>query len=101
MSDDSIIRGAHKDVRPVLREILDMGGIIAITGSGHIKIRLGGHMTFVSLSPKNPSPVISDLRRLIRRYNGDDQEVRPSSHPQHTQMPKKSKKGKKGKSRQA
>lgn len=94
MSDDSIIRGAHKDVRPVLREILDMGGVVAITGSGHMKIRLGGHMTFVSLSPKNPSPVISDLRRLIKRYNGDSQEVRPSSHPQHDNTPTKGKKSK-------
>lgn len=93
---DSIIRGAHKDVRPVLREILDLGGVIAITGSGHIKVRLGGHMTFVSLSPKNPSPVISDLRRLVRRYNGETGEVRPSSHPQHDDSAQNNA-GKKGK----
>lgn len=97
MSNDSIIRGAHKDVRPVLREICDMGGVISITGSCHIKVRLGGHIAFVSLSPKNPSPVISDLRRLIRRYNGEEHEVRPSSHPQHTNPAPVSRKDKKRK----
>ena len=97
MSNDSIIRGAHKDVRPVLREISEMGGVISITGSCHIKVRLGGHMAFVSLSPKNPSPVVSDLRRLIRRYNGEESEVRPTSHPQHTAPANKTKKNKKRK----
>ena len=63
-----ILRATHKDVRPLLREIDDLGGIVRITNGNHIMVRLGGHMTVISLTPKDPRNDLHHLRQLIRRF---------------------------------
>ena len=65
---NDLLRGAHKDVRPLLREIAELGGNVRITNGNHIMARLGGHMTVVSLTPRDPRNDLHHLRQLIRKF---------------------------------
>jgi hypothetical protein len=85
-----ILRATHKDVRPLLREIAELGGSIRITNGNHIMARLGGHMTVVSLTPKDPRNDLHHLRQLIRRFASESDVVVDSSVVRHKK--KKSKK---------
>ena len=86
-----ILRGSHKDVRPLLREIAELGGSVRITNGNHIMARLGGHMTVISLTPKDPRNDLHHLRQLIRRFASESDVVVDSPVVRH----KKKKKSKK------
>lgn len=85
-----ILRATHKDVRPLLREIAELGGNVRITNGNHVMARLGGHMTVVSLTPKDPRNDLHHLRQLIRKFANEDGITVESSVVRH-------KKGKKNK----
>lgn len=85
-----LLRATHKDVRPLLREIDDLGGNVRITNGNHIMVRLGGHMTVISLTPKDPRNDLHHLRQLIRRFASESGTPVQSSVIRH-------KKGKKNK----
>ena len=89
--ETDFLRGAHKDVRPILREIMELGGSARITNGNHIMVRLGGHMTVVSLTPKDPRNDLHHLRQLIRKFADVSEAPVESSVVRH----KKHKKAKK------
>lgn len=87
-TNNDFLRGAHKDVRPLLREITELGGSVRITNGNHIMARLGGHMTVVSLTPKDPRNDLHHLRQLIRRF-ADVSEAPVESSVIHSKKRKK------------
>lgn len=83
-----ILRGAHKDVRPLLREIAELGGNVRITNGNHIMVRLGGHMTVISLTPKDPRNDLHHLRQLIRKFANETDTPVESSVVRHKRKKK-------------
>lgn len=68
---NSIIRKCHKDFRPLLRTVIDLGGSAEQTKNGHIQIRLGSRLTHVSGTPRDPRNDMANIKRLIRQYEAD------------------------------
>lgn len=67
----SILRATHPDMKPHLREVEDLGGIVTVTNGGHIRARLGGYQIFIAMTPTNPRNDIQKLRRIIRQFRGE------------------------------
>lgn len=86
---NDLLRGAHKDVRPLLREITELGGNVRITNGNHIMARLGGHMTVVSLTPRDPRNDLHHLRQLIRKFANESGATVESSVVRHKKKGKR------------
>lgn len=69
MNNQSILRGCHKELRPLLRQIIDLGGELRLTGGNHVVVRLGGRMIYVALTPKIVRNYLHELRKLIREHS--------------------------------
>ena len=68
-SNQSIIKGTHKDMRPPLKEIVRLGGNLRITGGNHIQVELGGYKRIVGKTPKDPNNNIHDIKKVIKQFN--------------------------------
>lgn len=63
-----ILRATHKDFHPHLRTVVAMGGEVSITKGNHIKVKIGTHITFTALTPRDPRNDIRNIKRVIRNY---------------------------------
>jgi len=88
MNHHSIIRACDKEVRPLLRQIAEMGGLLKITGKNHVMLRLGGRTQMIALTPTDPRNDLHNLRKLIREHTNGAVEPVSARHR------KPSKKGK-------
>ena len=89
MNHHSIIRACDKEVRPLLRQITEMGGLLKITGKNHVMIRLGGRTQMIALTPTDPRNDLHNLRKIIREHTDGAVEPVSSRHRKPTKKGKR------------